>query len=98
MLGGNSYFVTSVEIRRDFGTVLSLPLRGGVFVETGSAWGLDDTLDDQIDDARHMRSTVGLSLTFDIAEIPVSLYLAQPLQKEPGDETQAFGLSFSARF
>ncbi len=98
MLGGNSYFVTSVEIRRDFGTVLSLPLRGGVFVETGSTWGLDDTLDDQIDDARHMRSTVGLSLTFDIAEIPVSLYLAQPLQKEPGDETQAFGLSFSARF
>lgn len=98
MLGGNSYFVTSVEIRRDFGTVLSLPLRGGVFVETGSAWGLDDTLDDQIDDARHMRSTVGLSLTFDIADVPVSLYLAQPLQKEPGDETQAFGLSFSARF
>lgn len=45
-----------------------------------------------------MRSSSGLSLTFDVAEIPVSLYLAKPLRKQSGDETQAFGLSFSARF
>lgn len=98
MLGGNKYFVASFELQHDFGTVLSLPLRGGVFLDTGAAWGLDDTLDGQIDDSRHMRSSSGLSLTFDVAEIPVSLYLAKPLRKQSGDETQAFGLSFSARF
>ncbi|WP_343504889.1 BamA/TamA family outer membrane protein [Alloyangia pacifica] len=98
MLGGNSYFVASLELQRDFGTILSLPLRGGTFVETGAAWGLDNTLDGRIDDTRHLRSSAGLSLTFDVAEVPVSLFLAQPLRKEPGDETQALGLSFSARF
>lgn len=45
MLGGNKYFVASFELQHDFGTVLSLPLRGGVFLDTGAAWGLDDTLD-----------------------------------------------------
>ncbi|OWU80813.1 hypothetical protein ATO6_24325 [Oceanicola sp. 22II-s10i] len=97
-LGGNHYFTGSVEIQRDFGTVLSVPMRAGVFIDAGSNWGLDDTLGGAIDDGWHSRSSVGLSVTIEVANTPVSLYVATPLRQRPGDETQAFGLSFSARF
>jgi len=97
-LGGNNYFTGSVEIQRDIGKVLSLPMRAGVFLDVGANWGLNDTLGGRIDDGWHNRSSVGLSMTFEVADAPVSLYVAKPVRQRPGDETQTFGLSFSARF
>lgn len=97
-LGGNNYLVGSVEVQRDIGEVLSLPMQAGLFVEAGSAWDLDDTLNGAIDDDWHTRVTAGLSLTFEVANTPVSLYVASPLSEQSGDKTQAFGLSFTTRF
>ncbi|MBN7787136.1 BamA/TamA family outer membrane protein [Ponticoccus gilvus] len=97
-LGGNSYLVGSVEVQRDIGKVLSLPMQAGLFVEAGSAWGLDDTLNGAIDDDWHTRASAGLSLSFEVANTPVSLYVATPLREKSGDKTQAIGLSFTTRF
>lgn len=97
-LGGNSYLVGSVEVQRDIGKLLSLPMQAGLFVEAGSAWGLDDTLNGAIDDDWHTRASVGLSLSFEVANTPVSLYVATPLREKSGDKTQAIGLSFTTRF
>ena len=85
-------------MQRDIGKVLSLPMQAGLFVEAGSAWGLDDTLNGAIDDGWHTRASAGLSLSFEVANTPVSLYVATPLREKSGDKTQAIGLSFTTRF
>jgi len=97
-LGGNRYLAGSVEVQRSFGEALGTPIRGGVFMDFGSVWSLDNDLGGMIDDSAHLRSSVGLSVTFDVAKVPVSLYVATPVQDRPGDNAQVFGLSAAARF
>ncbi len=97
-LGGNNYLVASLELQRDLGNVLNLPLTGGLFIESGASWGLDNTFNNTIDDSWKTRTSIGISVSFDIGQTPVSLYLAQPVRKEPGDDTQIFGIKFRALF
>lgn len=97
-LGGNNYATASLELQHDVGMIYNSPLRAGVFWETGAVWGLDDRLGNKIDDGFHRRSSVGLSLTFDVGNTPVAIYIAEPIKKEYGDKTQIFGLTVSARF
>jgi outer membrane protein insertion porin family len=97
-VGGQKYAVASVELQHALGTFFDTPLRGGAFVDVGSLWSIDDTLDGAIDDSFKLRSSVGLSMTFDISGAPVSLYVAKAIDKEQGDDTQSFGLSVAARF
>lgn len=97
-LGGNNFAVGSIEIQRNFRDILKVPLVGGVFWETGAAWGLDDTLGGAIDDSFRQRSSLGLSLAFEIGQAPVSLYLATPIDKQDEDDEQVFGISLSANF
>lgn len=97
-LGGNRYAVASVEVQRPLGDVFGSPMRAGAFVDVGSAWGLDDDLGGAIDDGQHWRSSVGLTLTFDIGPAPVSLFVAKPVNSERGDKEQNFGLSLTTRF
>lgn len=97
-LGGNKFAVSSIELQHNFENTIEAPLTGGLFFESGAAWGLDETLGDTIDDGFYRRSTVGLSLSFDVGTSPVSLYLATPLSKQNGDEEQVFGINFSSSF
>ena len=97
-LGGNNFVRASIEVQRDFGELLHTPVLGGIFIDTGGSWGLDDTLGGMIDDGWHRRSSVGVSVTLDIGATPVSLYVASPLEREPGDARQTFGLGLSTYF
>lgn len=97
MLGGNRYLIGSVELRRAF-KFHDREFHGGLFYDIGSVWDLDNDLGGRINDGWHTRSSVGLSLTFDLANTPVSLYVAEPLKHQPGDDRQSFGIRISARF
>ncbi|WP_417271888.1 BamA/TamA family outer membrane protein [Celeribacter halophilus] len=97
-LGGNNFAVSTIELQRNFDNFDSKPLIGGVFWQTGAAWGLDDTQSGTIDDDYHQRSSVGVSLSLEIGIVPISLYVAKALKKEDGDEEQVFGLSLSTNF
>lgn len=96
MLGGDHFLIGSLELRRDLGEVFGTDLRGGVFVDVGSVWGLNGNPGGRIDSDWITRSSVGLSLTFDIDKTPVSLYVAEPLDRQPGDDRQSFGITISA--
>lgn len=98
VLGGDYYLVGSVELQRQFELEHGPNFLAGIFADVGTSWGLDDDRDGLIDDGWHRRSSLGVSLTFDVADIPVSLYVAHPIEREAGDESQTFGLSVSARF
>lgn len=97
-LGGESFVVLSAELKKDIGDLFGTTAQIGGFVDVGSAWGLSNTLGGTIDDSFKWRSAVGLSLTLDIGRVPVSLYIAEPISKEPGDKEQNFGISISTRF
>lgn len=97
-LGGNRYLAGSVEVQRPLGEAMGSAIKGGLFLDVGSVWGLDNTRGGAIDDSAHLRASVGLSVTFDVGKVPVSLYLATPVQDRPGDERQVFGLTAAARF
>ncbi|NPD17292.1 BamA/TamA family outer membrane protein [Xinfangfangia sp. D13-10-4-6] len=97
-VGANNYYVTSVELQREVDELFGTTGRVGIFADIGSAWGLDDTLGGRIDDSRHVRSSVGLSLTLDLGNIPVSLFVAKPVDYQDGDDRQSFGMSFSTSF
>lgn len=96
-VGANRYTIASVELQTPV-PVFNQDAKLGVFADAGSAWGLDDTLGGRIDDSRNARSAVGLSLTFDIDSAPLSLFIAKPTRKEPGDDEENFGLTFNSSF
>ncbi|MBL4919414.1 BamA/TamA family outer membrane protein [Szabonella alba] len=97
-LGGNRYVVGSVEYQRVLGSVSDNAIRGGIFMDVGSLWSLDNTLGGVIDDKARLRGSIGVSMTFGVGELPVSLYLATPLKRQNGDRRQVFGLTAAARF
>ncbi len=90
--------MTSVELQREIDQLLGTTGRVGVFADIGSAWGLDDTLGGTVDDGKYIRSSVGVSLTLDLGNIPVSLFVAKPVDYRDGDDRQSFGISFSTSF
>jgi outer membrane protein insertion porin family len=97
-LGGNRFVKTSIELQRAFGNIFNVPFQGGLFVEYGASWGLDDTLNGAIDDDFHARSSIGVSFNFNVRGTPASLYVAVPMSQQDSDETQLVGLSLQARF
>ncbi|WP_163850021.1 BamA/TamA family outer membrane protein [Pseudooceanicola aestuarii] len=97
-LGGESHLLASVEVLKDIGDIWGTPARLGGFLDTGTAWGLSNSLSGAVDDDLYWRASVGVSLTLDIMDVPLSVYVAQPIRKRAGDDLQQFGLSISARF
>lgn len=97
-LGGNSYFVASAALEQSIGDLFGTDARIGGFIDVGSTWGLDNTLGGIIDDGQKWRAAAGLTLTLTIGNVPVSLYVAEPIKKEPFDKEQNVGLSISTRF
>lgn len=97
-LGGQNYLVSTIELQRNLEDIFDAPLIGGLFWQTGGVWDLDDTLGGSIDDSFHKRSSVGVSVSFEVGETPVSVFVAVPVEKEPGDKEQLFGLSLTTNF
>lgn len=98
LLGADRFITASVEVQHELGTAFDRTFRGGVFVDFGSAWSLENTLGGAIDDDAHFRSTIGVSLVFDLGGVPVSIYAATPLKHQPQDDRQVLGLSVAATF
>ncbi|MCX7888135.1 MAG: outer membrane protein assembly factor BamA [Rhodobacteraceae bacterium] len=97
-LGGNYYAVLRLDAEFPLGLPEEYGILGGVFADVGSVWGLDDTLGGTIDDAMHLRSSVGVSLLWDTPIGPLRFNFAKALEKQPYDRDQVFDLSVSTQF
>ena len=97
-LGGNMYAVARFEAEFPLGLPEEYNVRGGVFYDIGSVWGLDQTNADVIYDDFSVRQTVGLSIFWDTPVGPLRFNFSEPVAKRPHDETQAFDLTLSTRF
>lgn len=96
-LGGKSYYVTSVEMRKEIGAGLT----GVAFVDAGSLFGTTKTsaaLPGLTGNAAAPRVSAGVGLVWDspIGGLPASYAL--PLLSQPGDKTQALGFGLTPGF
>ena len=71
---------------------------GGVFVNAGSLWGLDNTDSGRIDDSRNIRAAAGLSIFWESAIGPLRFNFSRPLKKETYDVIENFRFTVDTRF
>lgn len=98
-LGGNYFAVARFEASFPIGFPEEYGLFGGVFLDVGSVWGLDDTAGDEVvDDSANLRSSIGVSLFWGSVLGPIRINLAYPIAKEDYDSTESFRLTLDSRF
>lgn len=98
VLGGNFYAVARVESEFPLGLPEEYGIRGGVFFDAGSLWGLDNNLGGTVDDAAHVRSAVGVSLFWTTPIGPLRFNFSRALKKQSYDKEQRFDVSISTQF
>lgn len=98
-LGGNMYAVARLEADFPLGLPEEYGITGGVFLDVGSVWGLDDTAGTAtVDDSMQIRSSVGFTVFWDTAIGPLRFNFTDALQKETYDKEQRFDLTISTKF
>ena len=76
-------------------------IKGGLFADAGSVWGLQNTTGYdgvEVDDGMHVRAAVGASLFWTTPIGPLRFNFSHAVKKEYYDEEQNFDLTISTRF
>ncbi|HSF63072.1 MAG TPA: BamA/TamA family outer membrane protein, partial [Paracoccaceae bacterium] len=105
-LGGNLYASVRLEAEFPLGLPEEYGIRGGVFVDAGSVWSLDnvdggtDGTDglELVDDSFRLRSSVGVSVFWNTPIGPLRFNLSKAIKKEDYDKEQQFDLTISTSF
>ncbi len=104
-LGGNYFASIRFEAEFPLGLPEEYGIRGGLFLDVGSVWGLDNTFGGnvggpvvRVDDSLRVRSSVGVSLFWDTPLGPLRFNLSRPIEKLPYDKPQDFDLTVSTKF
>ena len=104
-LGGNYFAALRLESRFPLGFAKDLNLAGGVFMDWGSVWGLDDLnctraggTSCTVDDSMKIRSAAGVSLFWTTPLGPLRFNLSKAIKHVKGDVVQNFDLTLSSEF
>jgi len=97
-LGGKMYTSLSLEASFPIGIPEEYGIYGGVFLDTGSLWGLDNTDSGRIDDSSEIRSALGFSIFWESAIGPLRFNWSRPIKKETNDVTENFRFTIDTRF
>ena len=97
-LGGNFYAVARLEAEFPIGLPEEYGISGGLFLDAGTIWGLDNDLGGLIDDSAHLRSVVGASLFWRTALGPLRFNFTRALAKEDYDIENTFEFTIQTEF
>jgi outer membrane protein insertion porin family len=99
-LGGNYAVGLAVEADFPLGLPEEYGIRGGVFYDAGSIWGLDDTAGTggEVDDAFYLRQVIGATLFWTTPIGPLRFDFSRALEKEDYDDERTFDFRVSTRF
>jgi outer membrane protein insertion porin family len=98
-LGGNVYAAARFEMDFPLGLPEEYGITGGVFLDVGSVWGLDNTAGTStVDDSMKLRSAVGFGLDWKTPIGPLRFNFTKALRKEDYDREQTFDLTISTKF
>ena len=96
-LGGNNYYVGSVELSFPSGLPEDLGVRTFIFSDFGSVFGVDDD-GSEVADESSIRASFGFGMSFATGFGTVRVDAAEPVIKEDFDVKEVFRLSFGTRF
>jgi len=106
-LGGNFFAVARLEAQFPLGLPSEYNMRGGLFVDVGSVWGIDSpgTLcpggvpgTDCVIDDRALRATAGFALLWGSPMGPLRFNFTTPLSEGIDDVARRFDLTIATRF
>jgi outer membrane protein insertion porin family len=100
-LGGNIYATVRLEADFPLGLPEEYGISGGVFVDAGSVWSLDDVVGTGgaiVDDQAYLRAAAGVSVFWNTPIGPLRFNFSKPLAKQDYDLDQAFDLTISTKF
>ncbi len=100
-LGGNFYAVARLDATFPLGLPEDLGIRGGVFLDAGSVWGLDGApvgASGVIDTSAQLRASAGFALYWNTPIGPLVFNWSNPFLSVAGDETQSFSVSVRTGF
>jgi outer membrane protein insertion porin family len=99
-IGGNYFAVARFEADFPLGLPEEYGITGGLFLDVGSVWGLDNTAGagGPVDDSAYLRSAVGFSLFWTTPVGPLTFNFSHVLQSEEYDREQDFDFTITTRF
>lgn len=99
-LGGNMFIAARVESEFPLGLPEEYGIKGGLFLDAGSVWSLNDTqgTGGPVDDSFHLRATLGASIFWTTPLGPLRLNFMMPFIQEDYDRDQNFDIAVSTQF
>ena len=97
-LGGKMFTSLSLQASFPIGVPEEYGIFGGLFIDTGSLWGLDNTDSGRVDDSANIRSAAGVSIFWDSAIGPLRFNWSRPIKREPYDVIENFRFTIDTRF
>ena len=96
-LGGNTYYVGTVEYSFPIGLPDDLGIKMALFTDAGSLWDVE-AQGDEVFDSTALRASAGVGLAWRTAFGLIRVDVAEALAKEKQDETEMVRFSFGSRF
>ena len=96
-LGGNTYYTGTAEIGFPLGLPGDFGIKGFLFGDVGSLFGIDES-GSEIIDSTGVRASVGTGLSWETAFGLIRVDVAQAVLKDDADDTKLFRFSFGTRF
>ncbi len=100
-LGGNFYAIARLDASFPVGLPDDLGIRGGLFIDAGSVWGMDGApfgASGAIDTSAQLRATAGVALYWNTPIGPLVFNWSKPFVTVAGDETQSFSVTVKTGF
>lgn len=98
-LGGNYFAVAKFEAEFPLGLPEEYGITGGVFLDVGTVWGLDDTAGvATVDDSLHWRAAAGFSIFWTTPLGPLRFNFTRPIDVQEFDRPNNFDITVSTRF
>jgi outer membrane protein insertion porin family len=96
-LGAKQFYTGTLELGFPLGLPEEFNIRGRVFTDVCSSWGLDES-NANVQDSQSPRAAVGVGLSWQSPFGPIILDLGFAVLKEDFDETELFSFSFGTQF
>ena len=96
-IGGHQFYAGTAELTFPFGLPEEFDIKGSVFSDFGSAWGVDDPFPNLTDDTT-TRVSLGVGIGWVSPFGPLRIDFASAVLKEDYDKTQLFSFNFGTRF
>lgn len=96
-IGALQFYAGTAEVTFPLGLPEEFNIKGSVFSDFGSSWGMDDPFPNLTDDAS-TRASLGFGLGWESPFGPLRVDFAGAVLKEDYDKTQVFSFNFGTRF